>query len=373
LFLAAELGAAEMAEAPTNGLALIPEQAALWKESDLWLKMAALRAGIGYKDNVLLSPSAPQGSGFFLNGLDLAVNRLPLDGLEAVLVLTGDDARYWRGQVGIAGEDIVAASAQVQKFLESGWRLGMELRESYIDQIQYVILQSGPGPIEVVGNTLGPRPFVRRNLGDLWWVQLEAPLAREWYRDPLDDSWQFGPKLILTRTYGWGSTLAASAGIFYEPHNAWPALEANGTVLGKKLAFWDYRADLAWEHYWDQPKHWRLATRLGFRHLEDNGDGFYDLNTGSLSEELRFRTGDWEVTAAARAAYDDFPIQTIDLTQPGSPKLHRTVLGLRFHAERRLWKSAKVFGEYDYNEVFSDLASDQYKAQVVSGGVLWEF
>ena len=80
-------------DALTNGLELIPDKPKLWSESFLWDKDITLRAGIGYKDNVLSSPSAPQGSGFFTSGLDLAIFRLPLNGVGFDLTVTGDDAR----------------------------------------------------------------------------------------------------------------------------------------------------------------------------------------------------------------------------------------------------------------------------------------
>src|SRR5208283_528299 len=47
---------------------LIPEHIPLWKESDLWDHHAAVREGLGYNDNVLLSATSTRGSPFLLSG-----------------------------------------------------------------------------------------------------------------------------------------------------------------------------------------------------------------------------------------------------------------------------------------------------------------
>ena len=56
--LIAPCAAQGLSDALTNDLALIPEDDSIWKESLLWDKDVVLRAGFGYKDNVLLAPSA---------------------------------------------------------------------------------------------------------------------------------------------------------------------------------------------------------------------------------------------------------------------------------------------------------------------------
>jgi hypothetical protein len=63
---------------------LIPKNTPLWTESMLWDKQVSLSSGLGYNDNVLLSAFNPRGSGFFVNGLDFIVMRMPLDGWQVV-------------------------------------------------------------------------------------------------------------------------------------------------------------------------------------------------------------------------------------------------------------------------------------------------
>ena len=193
----------------TNGLELIPDKPSLWNESLLWDKDITLRTGIGYKDNVLLSSSAPQGSGFFTNGLDLVLFRFPLDGLAFNLMVTGGDAQYWRTVGGITAEDSLLVSAEALKYFRGQWRSGLDVKYVYVDQVALSLIQTG-GVSAVVakGDALGVRPFVRRDLGTNWWIQLGLPVAREWWRAPLDDDWKYGARVVLAHTYGRGSQVA---------------------------------------------------------------------------------------------------------------------------------------------------------------------
>jgi hypothetical protein len=368
------LMAGTVPDASTNGLELIPDNPALWRESLLWVKDITLRAGIGYKDNVLLSPVAPQGSGFFTSGLDVMIFRLPLNGLAFNLTVTGDDVRYWRDVGGVAGEDSFLASAQVEKYLPKQWRAGLEVKDLYTDQVALALVQTG-GVSAVVakGDTLGARPFVRRDLGTNWWIQAGFPVEREWWQAPLDDAWKYGAQVVLTHTYGQGSQVALTCGGAYVAHDTWLAADAEGTEIpGKKLALWQQTAELKWEHCWDAARRWRSITKLGFQHEQDNGGGFYDYYLYNLSEELRFTTQNWEIKATAGVSYYDFPVQPAEATSP-SPTLCITTLNLALRAERRIYKSLKLYGAYEYERALSNQAESQYTVNLVSTGMSWEF
>jgi hypothetical protein len=118
------------------------------------------------------------------------------------------------------------------------------------------------------------RPFVRRDLTTNWWVQLEAPLAREWWQSPLDSVWKLGGQAVLGFSYGAHSQVTLSGGGLYIPHSEWLARDASGIEIpGLKLALWKEVAELRWEHYWDAARHWSSGTHLGFNHSHDNGGG----------------------------------------------------------------------------------------------------
>jgi len=323
---------------------------------------------------VLLSPTSSQGSGFFTSGLDLTIFRLPFNAVGFSFTVTGDDTRYWRDVGGVQGEDSLLASAQFEKYLPQQWRVGLELKDIYTDQVALALVQTG-GVSAVVanGNILGARPFVRRDFGTNWWLQLGFPVDREWWQKPLDDVWKYGAQLTLGHTYSHGSQVALTCGGAYIAHETWLATDADGTPIpGKLLALWQQAAELRWENHLDTAQHWRSITRLGFHYEQDNGGGFYDYFLYSLSEELRFTTKNWEIKGIAGVSYYDFPVQPAEPSVP-TPTLYITSLNFMLRAERRLYKSLNLYGAYAYERALSDQAESQYAANIVSTGMSWEF
>ena len=373
LLLAAFAALAHAEPAANTNLDLIPESKSLWTESLLWDKDIVVRAGVGYKDNVLLSPSSPQASPFFTCGFDLTVFRLPLDGWEVNFLIIGDDIRYFRSPGGLNSEDLFISSAQVQKYIGLQWRAGLELRYSYVDQVlNELLISGGVRAVEAQGNTLGLRPFIRRDLSTNWWVQLEAPLAREWWRSPLDSTWKFGGQAILGLSYGPHSQITLTGGALYIPHDEWLARDALGTELpGRKLDLWREVAELRWQQQWDAKDHWSTTTKLGFNHSHDNGGGFFDYTRYFATEEARFHTKDWEAKVSVGLSYYDFPVQTIDT--PPAPKLHLTTFDAILRVERRLYKSIRCFAAFEYEQTASNDSLSEYRARVGAGGFSWEF
>ncbi len=357
----------------TNNLDLIPQDKSLWQESLLWDKDIVLRSGVGYKDNALLAPSARQGSAFFTSGLDVTIFRLPLDGWEVNFSIVGDDVRYFRSPGGLSGEDLFVASAQVQKYFNRVWRAGLELRYSYIDQVlEEFLLVGGARAVEAKGNTLGLRPFLRRDLSTNWWVQIEAPLAHDWWQSPLDSTWKYGGQAVLGLSYRPHSQVALTAGGFYIPHDQWLARDALGTELpGRKLAIWKQVAELRWDNQWDARNHWSSSTKLGFNHSHDNGGGFFDYYRYFVSQEVRFHTKVWAAKASAGLSYYDFPVQAIDT--PPAPTLRLTTVDVILRAERQVYKSIRCFAAFEFEEAVSNDPASEYRDHVITSGLSWEF
>src|SRR5687767_14330905 len=64
----------------------------------IWEKSLNLRGGFGYKDNLLLSRTNREESSLILSGIDLSLYRLPLDGKQFTLFVTGEDTRFLEGR-----------------------------------------------------------------------------------------------------------------------------------------------------------------------------------------------------------------------------------------------------------------------------------
>lgn len=363
------------AESPTNApledLPLIPEDVKLFKESMLWQYTVSLRTGAGYRDNVLLSPSNAQGSGFVTEGLDASLSRLPLDGWGVDAIFSGDDERYLQN-VPSDGTDFWLADVTLKRFLGDHWLLGVETGDNYLDEVDYVDTRTGPEAVEIAGNTITLKPFVRRNLGTNWWTELDFPAAREMLNAPLDNVWKYGPQLQMGFSDDKKAEISLSYQIQQFDHDSWLALGADGAPIGtRNLSVVEQRAELHWRRYWDGDNHWSTDTKLGFTRDEDNGGEFFNFNEYSLAERVRFETKNWQLTGTVRGSYRDYPVQRIGLTT--GPTLDEVLLHASVRGERRLRKWLKLYAEYNYEQVISNLADIRYRSDTFTVGLMWEF
>jgi len=362
--------AAETGLAETN---LIPENIPLWTEAMLWDEQVSLSSGLGYNNNVLLSAFNPHGSAFNINGLDLMVMRVPLDGWRIVGSIIGDDIRYWH-DVGTSREDSFVGSLRVERDLPDGWRAGLEARGLYEDQVLDTTTSLGvPTTALVEGYGITAQPSLRKDLVDGLWLKLEVPVTRWLFQAPLDNYWEFGPVVTAGYDFNPRADVTLSYGASYQNHDEWMALDAYGRPLPQLLEIFQDRAELAWHQYWDADRHWRSSTRLVFSYQEDNGGGYFNYYQYQAIEDLRWQTDDWNIQGSAQIAYQDYPVQTIEPHNPQT--LNRNLLNLSLEAERRLFKGWKSFAKLEYQRAVSNQGGDagDFNATTVSGGLRYEF
>lgn len=340
-------------------------------EVPFWGESVEARASAGYKDNLLLSDSHLESSPFLSAGLDLAVWRLPLDAHQFNLLLSGDYSYYPEGRQ-VTDEKVVVGIAQYQYDLGSSWRLGGILQYLYFDQVMDLsTTETATEPILVQGHAVGLKPSLRRDLAAGWWLELEGYLDRQFFKTPLDDYWEGGPKLSLGRDYGHRSNLTLSYGFTARAYDERERLDADGNVDGAGLKFLQQEWAAVWRHHWDAARHWRTLTRLGLQLNRDNGGGYFDYNRYQISQQLRYQAGNWKFQGQARAAYYDFTTQRVSLQDPVYREKVLFTASLR--GERTIVKHLKAFAEYEYERSLSNRHFDEYIANKVGAGVDWEF
>ena len=372
------------ADLPLTETNLIPEKTSLFTESMLWDKQLSFSTGLGYKDNVLLSALYPRGSAFFVNGLDCIVIRLPLDGWQVEGSVVGDDIRYWH-TVGTSStnstssEDSFIGSLKVQRELPGDWKAGLAVLGAYENQVLDISPPlSVPATALVEGENLTATPFLRKDLGSRWWLQLEMPVTRWWLAAPLDDDWEFGPVVTAGLAVSRGSALSLSYGVSYQDHNSWTDAEYDDGVSdpgypSQKLSIFQQRAELAWQQYWDAHQRWRSSTQLIFADLQDNGGGYYNEYQYQIIQDLRWQTADWMIKGSVNLTYEDYPIQWIGAHNGNT--LYRNLWEFSFEVERRLYKGLRTFAKAEYQRSISneDFNADDYHATTISGGLRYEF
>lgn len=337
-----------------------------------WEPSATLKTGLGYKDNVGLSRTAPEASAFVHTAVEGMLLRLPVDGTQVLLYLAAEDTRFWESSR-LDHEDFAMTQLEVRRFWENDWQAALALEGMYFDQlIDFSITDTNFAALPARGLSLTIRPGVRRELSSAIWLSLETPVTRQLYKDSVDDYWEGGPKITVGRAYGRQSEVSLSYLFTQRGYNRAPGRDADGDTMTnsvRRVAHHEVQA--AWKHFWDAKRHWRSSTRLGYRHGAETVSGYFDYERYELVHQWRFKTGRWEVSAEGRVAHYRFPVQTVSDTDP--EKRRRTDLRATLRAERQINPHLRLHAQYEYERSDSNQLLDEYAVNTVSAGVSVEF
>ena len=335
-----------------------------------WDREISFQTGAGYRDNVGLSTQSPQASAFILTGLELILLRLPENGTQFHFFLSGQDLRFLSSSI-VNKEQAVFAQALVKRDFGSGWEGSLGVEYVYQNQVVDVsITEPGLTTVPVEGHGIVLRPELRHDFAENFWVSLELSGRRQFFRLPLDDYWDYGRRLTLGKSYGSRSEVSFGYQIEERAYD----LEELRTMTGESIPGTHRKSlhqevRLIWKHYWDTQNHWRTMTKLTARRSEDNGMGYFDYTKLQAGEQILFHTKHWDISAEARVARYDYPVQTV----PDLAKRQSSELAFDFRFERRLSGFLKVFAEYEREQVFSNLDLERYQVNTVKGGLNWTF
>ncbi|HVY69461.1 MAG TPA: hypothetical protein VHH73_06000 [Verrucomicrobiae bacterium] len=337
-----------------------------------WDYSIDLRGGGGYRDNVLLSPSHRVASYFVSGGLDATVWRLPVSGTEFDLLLSGDDLHYMDAP-GVDKELVVTALARLKRNLPGDWQVGIETFYFYQDQIlDASSIEEVFETVHAIGQNLAVAPTLRKGFGDKWWMATRFDFARQFYHQPLDSHWQAGPEFTLGRGFGHGSELSLTLDYHRRIYDDRTATDRFGAPRkAPRLSFDRVEAGVEWQQNWDAAGHWRATSRVAWEQNRDNGPGYYNYGRVAVAERLRYRAHGWEIKAFAKYSRYEYSIQTVSIDDPRHRDRENLLLNTR--AERAVWKSLKLYGEYEYEWSFSNTFFDRYRVTTVSWGLGWEF
>jgi hypothetical protein len=338
----------------------------------LWNYSAEVRGAFGYKDNLLLSHSDPQGSSFWMSTAEVMLFRLPTQGWQFNFFAEASDVRYFNS-ASVHDEQVALAIAQLSKEFSSGWKSTVGLNYMYQNQVcDFSTTYTDQGSVgQILGHSVTPRWNLRKNIGPLW-MECELSGTRQWLDEPLDTYWQFGPRASVGYKWERGTEMVFSyqyARLDYD--NREQVNSAGATIPNTLLALNIYLTELSLTHLWDAQGRWRTITSLGYGASIDNGSGFYDYTEYRLSQQLRYHQDKWEITARARLGWYDYTTQTVSATD--TDLRHKTAVNLMVRLERMLAKHLKAHVAYTWDCSISNLNFDDYQANVVMGGLALVF
>jgi hypothetical protein len=361
LLLFAAGGSALGAEADAAAAEIPTEKESLWDWS------ATVRAGLGYKDNVLLSDFFKESSIFTFTDAEAFLFRLPTDdGWEFTGVFTAEDRRYWESE-SVNKEQLFLTSGDLKKALGTDWKVGFAAQYFYNDQVFDASVAEGlPLRVRAKLHRGSAGPSVQYDLGSGRRLELSFTTARLEFGEPLDDSWELGPKLLFAQKFGPANSEFTA--MMQWRHRQYDERQAPDRP-GKSLTFEIPEFELGVRHYWDEAKHWRSRVRVGFELNQDNGSGFYDYRRWKVSKELNFTRGGFEGMLQGKFLHYDYRSQTVP---PENKARQRTEFVLGGRVRQKLFKRVFAFGEVEYERVLATDFEERYHATTVWGGIEWE-
>jgi hypothetical protein len=335
----------------------------------IWDASARITGGLGYRDNVLRSSVVSEGGGFFLTSADATLMRISDSGSLFTLFLLGEDARYF-DVPSVGYEQFISGTAQLTTPI--GERDEAGLAANYLYQHQILDISETEAirrRMLVLGHGATVRPHWKHTLNGAWAVKLEGAALRQIYDGDLDDFWEGSGRLSLIHNYGHRSEASVGYQGLLRPYDTREQFDEAGVALaGTSLEYQQHEIGGQWRHNWDEARHWRTTSKLGYMVNHDNGSGWFDYNRLLFSQQVRWVNPLWEFKINARFGRYDYPVQTIR-----NEKLERSYVMLDARAERRLGKNWLLYAVVEREWNMSNDPFGEYRDWMAGGGVGYDF
>lgn len=338
-------------------------------EVPIWDPGFTFSTGFGYRDNVLFATARPRGSTFWAAGAEFFLMRLPQEGPEFFLFLSGENY-FFLSDRSLPDERLLTLLTELSAEVAPLWTTGIALQGFFSDQVMDVSTHElEVGAINLEGGGVTLTPFIRRDLAEGASVQAAAIASRQIYRAPLDDYSEVGPKVIFgfdraprefTLSYEW-------QGRWYDDR---PELSLEGERLpDTRLNFRRQRVEGTFRQFWGE-RRWRTTTRLGFEANRDGGSGYFDYNRLRAAQQLRWQPGQWELEGQVRFSHHEYLKQLAEPDEPGLRRRNST----SFHGgiRRKLPRGLTLLADYEREQVRGDARLGDYEVNTVLVGLEWE-
>jgi hypothetical protein len=341
-------------------------------DTTIWDKSLNLRGSLGYKDNVVLSKNNEEGSLFWQSGLEVSLFRLDAEnGVTLSMFASGDDRRYFSAE-SVSHEEFIISQARVDWEMNDNWETGMAVNYSYLEEVfDASATEQVPQTLLVKSHRVGASPYISRDLPWNSTLALKFNADRQFFNEPLDGYWEYGPELDWKKRYGNHSEATLSYAFHDRPYNTREQLDLGfNDIPGSVLEFQQHEFEAVLDHSWDTNRTWRTRTRLGYLLNHDNGPGFYDYSRYRISQRIGYYGKAWEASVEGKVLYYDYVRQPVFETGE-IRRMREYVLGLR--VEKKLLGKLKVFFESEHEWVDSNNSLEEYTVNTVMSGVDWEY
>ena len=367
---------------PTSASPAPPAEAALPPELQAeldalqrrtWHPSAEVRASVGWRDNLLLSPFAPIERGFSRGEIDAILMRPMRDRWEFVSFLNGDVLRYFSPPPETGGEQQWSVHSEARWQPTPPARLALKgaayLRDMVVD-LSETETRRVVAPTRVRGGFLVASSRLRAGKFQL---DPSVQLKRTDYRDyPGDyDEARSGARLewrplpALTLSAAWHAVRRS-----YDQRTEFSASgrERPDTHLRFRQQDGELRARTAWTAAGD----WVVSVGVGRLESRDRASGYFDYDLKRARLETEWSGAQWLVRLDASAKRMDYLVQTVGAGIAPPPRISddfETVLRL----ERKLNDRWRLFGEHQWERSRSNEVEFRFRANTVLAGAQRSF
>lgn len=324
--------------------------AALIASLPAWSTTDSVHVGFGYKDNLLLSHTAEESSGFVRGGFDTLLMHARLDQpAEYSFGVNAEGTRYFSGTT-VDHEAQAIAAAEWRYHLGNGFTLTLDGRGYYLDQIFDVSdtdVQRVVAQLQVLGAIVGPT--LRWSFLRSWWVEVQGNGKRDTYRDGLNNS-RVGEGIARL---GWrpGARFEASVATSdrvrnYDQRSQYSV--SGRPLTGTELKIQQRETEARIEVTWDAQSRWKTTTRGGQLNYRDDGSGYFNYHQRKIEQDLDWVAGVWTVHVEGVAKRLDFNVQTVGLGLNPPPRI-KDEFTAQARMDRKVSAHWTVYAEFNWD------------------------
>lgn len=359
---------------PASSVPAVPSATALPLEPvSNWEYTSSVRASVGWRDNLLLSPFAPLARGFGRAEVEAFFLRSAAE-WQFISFLNGDVLRYFSPPPETTGEDQWFGHGEVRWQRWPAWRVAAKLagfrQDAVLDLSETEAVRTiAPARVQGALVTLTNRFELPGGFA----VEPLGQVKRTDYRSFAGDyderrggarlEWKHGERLELSGTW-------------YEhrrDYAARPQYTAGGRArTGTLLQFWQRGGEVKAATTWSGGGDWQLAVAAGRLESRDRSSGFFDYDQRSWRAEAGWRRAAWQVSFEGDARRLLYRIQTVG-TGTAPPPRRADSRETSARIERTLNERWSVFLQHRWERTHSNEPGFSYRATTILGGAQRNF
>jgi hypothetical protein len=367
------LAAALAPAAPSGGSAGQAGLAAWLDAQPKWSASVAAEGGFGYKDNLLLSSTAEEQSGFARGSVEALLLRLPTKSWDCSVFAQVEGTRFFTGRT-VKDESSAWLQADSAWRVGSEWKLSLPATGYYYDQVFDVSdteVERLVTELKVFGLKAGPA--ARWTFHPSGWVEVHAGGERKWYDDRVNDGHVGESALRLGWTPGRSVEWRLTGVRRWRKFDSRRQYSAAGRELsGTHLKIEEKEGELRLGVKWDEKGRWRTTTRLGELHYRDNGSGYFDYRERRFENELEWNREPWLVRGGGSVRRVDFDRQTVGLGI-GPPARLKEEYVAELRLERELGRQWTLLASYTWERSRANDLISSYEVNEGLLGVRWSW